>query len=302
MSFVQRLHEYLPRVALHIELDRRSRVVRLARLLVLALVVALGINHVWWSVADWHLSDMNAYWDAALRIRQGEALFPAVSDLTASEVYRYSPWFAWVWVPATSLPRELANVLWSIVLVTASTAAVWPLARRGAWLLVAFFWPILIGISAIGNAHALLIAALVLGVERRSGPLWIAVAASLKLVPVLLVLTYLGRRQWRRSLLALGLTGLLVAPFLLYDLSNYVTDPGEAALLYRWIPLYVSAVGVSVLAALWLARSPFGWLASSVTVMLALPRSFLFDVTYLAISLPARDPGESAPESAASRG
>ncbi len=78
------------------------------------------------------------------------------------------------------------------------------MARRGAWIGVAFFLPILIGISAGGNVHALLIAALVLDVERRSGPAWIGVAASLKLFPLLFVLTYLGRRQWRRAAIAAG--------------------------------------------------------------------------------------------------
>jgi hypothetical protein len=253
---------------------------------VVALVIALGFNNIWYAVTDWHLRDMNAYWDAAMRLGEGQELYPPVADLTASEVYRYSPWFAWLWVPLTWLPRGVVNVLWSALLVGVSFAAMVPLARRGAWLLVAFFLPILIGISAIGNAHALLIGGLVLGVERRTGPLWIALAASLKFFPVLFVLTYLGRRQWRLAAATIMLTAIFLSPFLVYDLSNYVTDPGEAASLFEWTWLYSIVVAGACAAALWLSRTEFGWLASATGVVLAIPRSFVFDVTYHAVGTP----------------
>lgn len=57
------------------------------------------------------------------------------------------------------------------------------------------------GILLAASASALvplIVAALVLGVERRTGPPWIAFAASLKAVPILFVVTYLGRREWVR--------------------------------------------------------------------------------------------------------
>ena len=265
---------------------RRPRWARLARIVALAVIIGIGFNHVYWSVVDWHLDDMNAYWDAGVRLRQGQPLFPPVTDVLASEVYRYSPWFAWLWAPITLLPRELVNVLWSIVLLAASVAAVVPLARRGAWIGVAFFLPILIGISAGGNVHALLVAALVLGVERRSGPVWIGVAASLKLFPILFALTYLGRRQWWRAAATALIAAVLLAPFALYDLTNYVTTAGGAALLWDWPVVYAVAVGASIIGALLLARTRYGWLASSVAVVIALPRSFLYDVTWVMVGAP----------------
>jgi hypothetical protein len=252
----------------------------------LAVVIGIGINHVYWSVIDWHLKDMNAYWDAALRLRDGAPLFPAGIDIEASEVFRYSPWFAWLWVPLTYLPRVIVNIGWSVALLAASAAAIWPLVERRAWLAVAFFLPVLIGISAGGNAHALMIAALVLGVERRSGPLWIAGAASLKLIPFLFVLTYLGRREWRRAIATAGLTAIFLAPFLLYDLSGYVTDAGGAALLWHWPLIYILVAIASVVASLAYAPTRGGWLASSLMVTLALPRFFLYDITYMMVALP----------------
>lgn len=266
------------------------RVIRLARIVVLAVIIGIGINHIYWSVIDWHLKDMNAYWDAALRLRHGQALFPAAIDIEASEVFRYSPWFAWLWVPLTYAPRLAVNIGWSAVLLGASAAAVTPLVQRRAWVAVAFFLPVLIAISAGGNAHALVIAALVLGVERRSGPLWIAVGASLKFFPFLFVLTYIGRREWWRAVASAILTAVLLVPFLLYDLSAYVTDAGGAALLWAWPIVYVVAMVGLVAASLWLARSRFGWLASATAVAISLPRFFLYDVTYFMAAVPA--PGD----------
>jgi hypothetical protein len=141
----------------------------------------------------------------------------------------------------------------------------------------------LIGITAIGNVHPLLIAMLVLGVDRRSGPVWIAIAASLKIFPILLVVTYLGRREWMRAGLTLALSALLAAPVLLYDLSDYVTDAGSAALLWQFPLVYVVAVAAALIGALVLAATRYGWLASALAVTLALPRFFLYDVPYLLV-------------------
>jgi hypothetical protein len=257
-------------------------------------IIAIGINHLFWAVTDWHLRDSGAYWEAAMRLRDGQPLFPPITNVEASDVYRYSPWFAWLWVPLTYLPRGVVGVAWSAVLIGASVAAILPLWRRQAWVAVLFFFPILIGISATGNVHPVLIAALVLGVERRSGPAWIAVAASLKAVPILFVVTYLGRRQWVRAALTVAITGVLVAPMLLYDLSDYVTTPGGAPLLIAWPPVYVAVVVIGMLASLRLAQSRWGWLASATTVSLALPRFFLYDVTYLMVGAPGDRPASAA--------
>jgi hypothetical protein len=262
---------------------------RLARLVVLALVIGLGIANLYWAVAQWTLSDAGAYWEAAQRIREGGELYPAVSDVEASEVYRYAPWFAWLTVPFTFLPTAVAGALWSLVLVAASVAAVIPLAQRRAWLAVAFFFPILIGISAVGNVHALMVAWLVWGVERRSGPLWIALAASLKLVPLLLALVYAARRQWLRASASVALTAVLLAPALLYDLSNYVTTSGSAGGLIEAPILFGLTVALGIVATVRFAGGRHGWLAAATTLVLATPRLFVYDVSYVLIGIPSRN-------------
>jgi hypothetical protein len=254
---------------------------RAGRLIAHGILLGLAVSLVYFAVTDWSLSDAEAYWNAAERIRNGEPLYPSIADPEASDVYRYAPWFAFAAVPFTFLPQWIAGVIWSAALIAASAISVAPLARERHVVAAAFFGSVLLGISAIGNVQPLVVAALMLGLERRSGPLWIAAAASLKAVPIVFALVYLGRRQWWRFGLSLVLTVLLVAPVLLFDLRNYVTSPGAAGILITWPPIYV-AVGLGgAVAAIRLARGRFGWLAAAVTTVLAVPRFFVYDVTFL---------------------
>ena len=269
---------------------------RLARTVALAVIIGIGIFNLERAVTGWTLSDAQAYWNAAMRLRAGGDLYPALTSVDASDVYRYAPWFAWLAVPFTFLPIQLAGAIWSAILLAASGLALVPLVRARAWLLVALFLPILVGISAIGNVQALLIAWLIHGVERRSGPFWIALAASLKIFPILLAAVYAGRRQWTRVAATVLLTVLLWAPALASDLHNYATEPGQAASLISVPALYVLLVGAGVVVTFLSGRNRFRWLSGATAVVLSLPRIFVYDVTFLMLGvLPAsRDTSRSA--------
>ncbi len=78
---------------------------RLARTVALAVIIAIGIFNVYMAVTHWDLLDANAYWQAGLRLRAGEPLYPALTSAEGSEIYRYAPWFAWLAVPWTYLPE-----------------------------------------------------------------------------------------------------------------------------------------------------------------------------------------------------
>jgi hypothetical protein len=258
---------------------------RLPRTIALAIIIGVGIFNIYQAVIGWTLSDAGAYWNAAMRLREGAELYPTLASVDASEVYRYAPWFAWLTVPVTYLPVQLAGALWSAVLLGASAAALVPLVRMRAWLLVAFFGPILVGISAVGNVHALMLAPLMWTINRRSGPVWVAISASLKIFPLLLALVYAGRGQWRRFAVSVLLTGVLWAPALLYDLSDYAVRAGEAAALYNQPVLYVLVGGAAVGVTLALAMGRYGWLSAATAVVVALPRIFVYDVSYLMLGL-----------------
>lgn len=231
-------------------------------------------------------SDAEAYWQAAMRLRSGEALYPAWEAPNLSVVYRYTPWFAWAWVPATFAPKELVMVTWTLLLVGA-TAAVSQALRSAALVLV----PALLGAAWIGNVHPILIAGLVLSIRRGYGWVGIALAASLKATPLLLVLYYVGRREWSSLWKALGLTVVLVAPALLYDLSGYVTEPARTISLYALSPVVWGVVAVaSWMCAVRLAATRYGWLAASVSVLASLPRMLFYDLAYLAVPLGVQGP------------
>ena len=259
---------------------------RLARTVALAVIIGIGIVNLYWAVTAWTLSDAQAYWNAAIRLREGQPLYPLLTNVDASEVYRYAPWFAWLTVPVTFLPAQVAGALWSAALLSASGLALVPLVQARAWLAVAFFAPILVGISAVGNVQPLVVLALVLHVERRTGPFWLGVAASLKIFPILFAAVYLGRREWGRAALAVAVAAVLWAPALLYDLRGYATDAGQAASLVALPVLWAAVALAGVAATLGLARTHFGWLAAATTVIVSLPRLFVYDVTYLMVGTP----------------
>jgi len=266
-------------------------IIRLARIVAMAVIIGVGISELWFAVTGWTQSDATAYWHAAQRLRENQPLYPVVSDVEASDVYRYAPWLAWLAVPFTFLPVQVAGAIWSAVLIAASVLAVVPLARQRAWLQVAFFFPILMGISAYGNVQALMIAPSAWFIGRRSGPVWVGIAASLKIFPILFVLTYLGRHQWLRAVAAVAVAALLWAPALFVDMRGYVTDVGQAGLFGSSVAYYVVA-GVCIAAAVVLSRTQFAWASSAVAVILVASRFFIYDLTYLLAGTSALHPKE----------
>jgi hypothetical protein len=83
-------------------------------------------------------------------------------------------------------------------------------------------------------------------------------------------------------------TTILVAPVLSHELGSYPTGAGRAAVLIAWPPLFAVAVGIGILLSIRLARSRFAWLASATTVVLAAPRFFVYDITFLMTAVPDR--------------
>jgi hypothetical protein len=247
----------------------------------------LGYTLASWFLA-WNPADAGAYYDAAQRLANGQPLYHSVNP-EAHEVYRYAPWFAAAWIPLTVLPRDVALHLWSLAMLACSGLAVWPLLRRPSWTsvaLAALTGQTLVETAMFGNAHPAAVAVLVWTAGRRSFPAWVGVAASIKLVPLAFVLVWAGKQQWRPAVAAVAVAGVLLAPMLLFDLSNYVTDPGTGLLsLYSLSPVLWLAVaaGTAVLT-VWLGvrRSPYAWVAASLLMFLGPPRVVL---SYLAFIL-----------------
>ena len=232
--------------------------------------------------------DMDAYWNAALRLRAGEELYRAGSPDT-TELYRYAPWFAYLWIPLTYLDQEMVRLAWSMLLLAGVVACTMPLLRLGVVGLVAavLFFPITLQGMAYGNVQPLIVAALMFGTRSRAGPLVVAAAASLKAVPILFVLVDLRRGEWRRALVTVGITALLVAPMLTHDLSGYSTavGPRQISLAQVWPGLWLAVALVSILATVVFGRSRYRWLAAGLAMVMALPRLLTYEISFLLVGL-----------------
>lgn len=261
---------------------------RLARAAAIGFALAFAISNVWFMFsADRYAWDVSAYWEAALRLRTGEPLYISHADIGAPEVYRYAPWFAWAWVPLTFLPREVVDVAWCLTMLALSFVAVIPVLRtrtEAGIFLALFMWPMMAYVSIGGNVHALIVVALVYGVQTRWGPVVIAFAASLKAAPLALALVYLGRGDWRRLAATLGLFAILVAPMLLAGVEDYTTDPGQAVLFTG--PTWLVAVALTCLATIALARTRFAWMAAATATVVAFPRWLIYDTSLLLVAYP----------------
>lgn len=258
-------------------------------IVVLFATMLIRVALIW---SEWGFEDVNAYLEAAHRLRDGDPLYIGGVDPDSYRVFRYSPWFAWLWVPLSYLPKALVTWGWGAILAGASAAILFRLGQLrqpAAWALAFVMAPWLLSLVQVGNIQPLIAAMLAFGISRRTGPIWIAVAASLKGVPLLFGLVYLARREWLRLGLTVIATGALLLPLLLYDLSGYQTDPGRSFSLYYYVSpvAWAAAASLAAVGALLLAvrRSPYVWVAAAVAVMLLAPRTHVTYATYLVVGL-----------------
>ncbi|MGH2456061.1 MAG: glycosyltransferase 87 family protein [Candidatus Limnocylindria bacterium] len=276
-----------------------GRAGRLAGVTFLAVLLALASYALTTYALSQQLGvDVAAYLGAAERLRDGEPLY-LTGAANASERYRYAPWFAYAWIPFTGLDRDAVVAGWVGLMIAAAAASVLPLLRHG-WTgaaAIAILGPLQLQGAIYGNVQPLLVLMLVWGAGRRSGPLWLALGASLKAVPLLLAVVYAGRGEWRRVALTLALTAVLVGPTFLFDLSGYSTDPGpsQMSLSAVWFPAYVAVGLAAIVAAFVLARARFGWLAGGVAMIATLPRLLTYELGFVLVGLADRTDAPAPP-------
>lgn len=265
-----------------------SQLVVIARFVAIALAVGISVAGLVGNWIGFRFDDVNAYWDAALRLRAGEPLYAAGPGDTISH-YRYAPWFAYFWVPLTFLPRSLVELLWGIPVTAAGAILLWHLGRRG-WAGMALAG--LLGVQLIwsirgGNPQSLIVAGLYFGLYTRWGPFVIAAAATLKVLPLAFALVYVARREWGRLVATLSLTALLASSLLAHDLSGYGSRAGNVGTNFALLELSpvlwaLLAVAAAVIVG-WLAwrGSPATALAAATAALAVTPRLVLYDTTLL---------------------
>lgn len=240
-----------------------------------------------------HSGDFASFLDAAEKVASGRTPYGPAPETNLP--YLYAPWLAVVLIPLTWPPFPIAAAIWHTLLAAALAVSVWPLLRprRLEGTLAAF----IIGAFGfhgvwIGHLQPLLVAILVIGLRTRYGPLAIGIAASLKILPIIFVIRYAGRGEWRSVLVAIAIATILWAPALLLGLEGYGLPIDQNISLLGHSPLAWAIVAAIAVGVAWvLAPTRYGWLAATVAWLAILPRMNLYDVSGLAVGGTPDSPG-----------
>src|SRR5262245_19487030 len=166
------------------------------RVLLLAAVVglALGIETVVFHLRTDPMSDLHAYVDAAARLNAGQPLYDQPAGVDDPAFYRYPPLLAIAFRPFAALPFDVVATGWTAVLLAALALTVLRLGarRRETWIVMAMLarptgWALV-----IGQAQVVVTLLVALG-----NPLAIALATNVKVLPALVAVWWIGRRDLR---------------------------------------------------------------------------------------------------------
>ena len=279
------------------------RVARLARLALFALAVIgalAGLGVLWLHLAGDPLADVRAYYDAAARLNAGQPLYPPGQDVNGSTAYFYPPLFAILFRPLALLPYEAAAAIWEGIVVASFLATLWLLGirRRDTWIAVGILGLPIAWTLAVAQAHSVVTLLLTIG-----SPFGIALAANLKLFPLLAGVWFVGRRDWRRLARLAAWTAALIG--IQVVLEPQATLDFLEALRPAWVGevrnlspyalspvLWAVLLAGGVLLALRLARTRWGWAAAVTLATFSPPRLLAYMLMSLLAAL--REPEGSA--------
>jgi hypothetical protein len=276
---------------------RQMRLVLFGAAVVGALI---GVNNFVLHVTTDPLADVRAYYDAGSRLNAGMPLYDQPADTNAAAFYRYPPLLAIAFRPLALLPYPFAAALWETALIAAFA---WTVRRLGwrppVWLALGILAMPIAWSLVVGQAQVLVTALLVVG-----APWAVALAAHLKLLPALVALYWLGRRDWR----AVGWFGAWCAIFLVVQLAlepaatiAYLGFPNLAQVgevnnlsIYAASPLlWAVLVGAAALLTIRLAPTRYGWAAAVALAVLATPRLLAYQLSTLLAMLRRADDADS---------
>ena len=269
--------------------------------------ILIALYLVFGLLGAWYLVDTTAIGaDLATYQRAGDALWstgdPYASATSVPEDYRYRypPLLAMI-IPLLGWPP-----LWFGLIAIATVVPIYvayrvagPAGLLPPALLIGAWGQQLLN----GNAQAIVVALLaIVPLWRRTGAVGLALASMLKLHPALAVVWYVGRRDWGALAWfsgAMALLGVFQLPWLGAMVDFYLanpmateTIPGMSLRALGVLPWILGTLAVGV-AALWFARSRYGWLLATLFQLFALPRVLLVNLALL-LAAPLPRPQEAA--------
>jgi hypothetical protein len=271
-----------------------------------AIIGALaGLGVAWMHVLNDPLADAHAYYDAASRLNAGQPLYPAGLDPNGNRIYLYPPLLAVALRPLALLPFEWFALAWELIVIGSMVALVRYLGvrRKATWLAIGLLGVPIGWALTVAQAHVPMTLMLALG-----QPWSIAIAANLKLTPVLIAIFWLGRRNFQAFFAFLVWTALLV-------LAQVLIEPNGSFAYFRSIgfdeigqvrnispftqspELWAALLVAGVLVTLALARTRWGWAAAVTLATLSPPRLLVYMLTgLLAAVRQPRSAGEPEPD------
>lgn len=264
------------------------RQVRLILIVAALIGTGIGVNAFLLHVTTNPLSDVRAYYDAGARLNAGFALYDQPSTTDDAAFYRYPPLLAIAFRPLALLPFEAAAVLWELLLVGSAALLLRRLGLREPVLLALGMLAMpLLWTLAIGQAQAVVTTLLAFAT-----PLSVALAGHLKLLPWLVSLVWVGRRDWRALARFLGwfiaLWGvqLLLEPagtvaFLTFPSLAQVGDVANLSPYALHPAIWAALALVGLLVVLRLAPSRWGWPAAVAYAVLVNPRLLAYQLSTL---------------------
>lgn len=261
--------------------------------IVLALAAVLGLL-IGLSTLVLHLkldpfADVHAYYDAGARLNAGQPLYDQPAGTDDADFYRYPPLLAIAFRPLALLPFDTAAWIWEALLLACFAATVLRMGVHNRWTWLTLGWlaaPIAWSL-VIGQAQVAVTFLLAVG-----SPLALATAAHLKLLPALVAVFWVGRRDWvslRRFLgwtAGLGILSFLLEPtgtgtFLGFTDLAKVGNVENRSLFAISPVLWVASTAVLLAMALRFAPTRAGWALAICLAVFATPRLLLYQLSTL---------------------
>jgi hypothetical protein len=275
----------------------RSRRVRLVLIAASVLGLIIGLDTLVLHLRLDPLADVRAYYDAGARLNAGLPLYVQTATTDDPGFYRYPPLLAIAFRPLALLPYETAALIWEAFLIVLFVGTLVRLGLRNEWTWIVSGWlaaPIAWSL-AVGQAQVAVTFLIALG-----APWAVALAGHLKILPVIVVVYWLGRRDWRA-------VGRFVAWFVGLSVLTFVLEPAGTIAFIGFSDLAqvgdvqnrslyaISPVlwGVFVIALLGLALryapTRAGWALAVASSVLVSPRLLLYQLSTLQAAVRAPD-------------
>lgn len=269
--------------------DRTRRQIRYVFIGAAVVGLLIGIDTLVLHLRLDPLADVHAYYDAGARLNAGLPLYEQPAGTDDPAFYRYPPLLAIAFRPLALLPFETAALIWEALLIALFVATIARTGIRNEWTWIVLGWlaaPIAWSL-AVGQAQVAVTFLVALG-----SPWAIALAANLKILPILVAVYWIGRRDWGAvRTLVVWMVGLIVLQFALEPAATIAfigfSDLGQVGnvenrSLYGISPiLWAAFVVVLVGLALRYASTRAGWALAVSTSVLVSPRLLLYQLSTL---------------------